>query len=239
VPFRAIAVIIRVVVGLLGAAAAQVRLVIAIIRSLVSPLSSARASFSGFGSAASAAARTALAIFSGLPGRIRSAIGSLASLLYQAGRNVVNGLINGIKDRVGALASTAANLAGTIRGYLPFSPAKVGPLSGRGNPYYSGQSIVKLVALGVNRNLRFARQASSALAEQFSVSNNLGTLQRAAAAGALRGFGVAAAAPVGPVYVSAQFGEGPVYDLVEGTMTARPQAVARAAQLGGTQLARR
>ncbi|MFI6238335.1 hypothetical protein ACIBEF_00485 [Micromonospora sp. NPDC050795] len=44
--------------------------------------------------------------FSGLRGRITSAVGNLGSLLYNAGRSIINGLINGIRSALGALQST-------------------------------------------------------------------------------------------------------------------------------------
>lgn len=92
-------------------------------------------------------------LFSGLPGRISRAVGNLGSLLYQAGRNVVQGLINGIYAMIGAVANAASSLAGTIRNYLPFSPAKEGPLSGAGNPENSGRVIAQMVADGILANV--------------------------------------------------------------------------------------
>ncbi|WP_433651026.1 hypothetical protein ACQP2C_32455 [Micromonospora zamorensis] len=127
--------------------------------------------------------------FSGLRGRITSAVGNLGSLLFQAGRNVVQGLIDGIRSRFGSLASTAASLAGTIRNYLPFSPAKEGPLSGRGNPFYSGQSIVELLASGVTGNLGAARAAAADLAGTFALG---GSPLAAVPAG---GYGLSTATP--------------------------------------------
>lgn len=92
-------------------------------------------------------------LFTGLPGRISRAVGNLGSLLYQAGRNVVQGLINGINAMISSVASAASNLAGTIRAYLPFSPAKEGPLSGQGNPENSGRVIAQMVADGILANM--------------------------------------------------------------------------------------
>lgn len=100
----------------------------------------------------------------GLPGRIRSALGNTGSLLYQAGRNIIQGLINGITSRFSGLRSTISNAAGLIRAHLPFSPAKTGPLSGSGNPFYSGQSIAELLAGGMESRLPVVASASSALA---------------------------------------------------------------------------
>lgn len=104
-------------------------------------------------------------LFLGLPGRITRAVGNLGSLLYQAGRNVVQGLINGIYAMIGAVANAASTLAGTIRNYLPFSPAKVGPLSGSGSPEISGQVIAQMVADGIQANVNLpARAMNRALA---------------------------------------------------------------------------
>ena len=236
---RTWAPLIKIVTGLIYLATASIRTMTSIIRAILSPIAGARGALSGFGSAAANAARLAVATFVALPGRIRSAVGSMGNLLVQAGRNVVQGLINGIRSMFGSLRNVASDIAGTIRSYLPFSPAKQGPLSGRGNPYYSGKAIVRLLALGVKQNMRYVEQASDAIASQFTVASSRQGVARAAMAAATAGTATFAPAPTGPIYVSAQFGMGPVYDLVEGVLITRPQAVANAAQLGGTQLARR
>lgn len=100
----------------------------------------------------------------GLGGRVKSAVGGLGNVLYQAGRNVVQGLIDGIWSKIGSLASAASSLAGTIRNYLPFSPAKEGPLSGSGNPFVSGQKIGDMLAGGMESRLPAVSSASSSLA---------------------------------------------------------------------------
>jgi phage-related protein len=86
----------------------------------------------------------------GLPGRIVAAVGDLGALLYQAGRNVIQGLINGITSMIGRVGSSMASIAAKIRSYLPFSPAKEGPLSGQGNPEESGRTIVEMLSSGID-----------------------------------------------------------------------------------------
>lgn len=103
---------------------------------------------------------TAVNFVRGLPGQIISAIGNLGSLLYTAGQNVINGLINGIESRIGALRQKIANAAQTIRNALPFSPAKEGPLSGRGDPTIAGGVIVQMVAEGIRADLPDLRLAA-------------------------------------------------------------------------------
>jgi TP901 family phage tail tape measure protein len=106
----------------------------------------------------------AIGFVRGLPGQITSAIGSLGSLLYNAGQNVINGLINGISSRIGDLRSKISDAAATIRNALPFSPAKEGPLSGRGDPTIAGGKIVSMVASGMLLNISELKTAAYDLA---------------------------------------------------------------------------
>lgn len=114
--------------------------------------------------------RGVVSLVRGLPGRIRSALGNLGHLLVQAGRNVVQGLINGITSRFGALAAKASELASKIRNFLPFSPAKEGPLSGRGNPQRAGQKIATMVASGMARKTGAVASAAAGMASAASVN---------------------------------------------------------------------
>lgn len=100
--------------------------------------------------AAVAKARSLASWMRGLPGRIRRALGHTGRLLWNAGRNVVTGLINGITSKFGALARKASEMASKIRNYLPFSPAKEGPLSGSGSPEIAGAKIGSMLAAGIS-----------------------------------------------------------------------------------------
>src|SRR3546814_4735569 len=60
---------------------------------------------------------------------------------------------------IGRLASAAASMAGTIRDYLPFSPATEGPLSGLGNPEQSGMKIAEMVSEGITQNVNLPSRA--------------------------------------------------------------------------------
>ncbi|MCM3884177.1 hypothetical protein [Frankia sp. R82] len=86
-------------------------------------------------------------------GRIPGVIGGLFAdagrWLFDAGEHIIQGLIDGLKHAAGKIGDTMHSIVSKIKGYLPFSPAKEGPLSGRGNPFYSGQSIVRLLAQGI------------------------------------------------------------------------------------------
>lgn len=72
-----------------------------------------------------------------------------ADTLYQAGRNLMSGLIRGITSMLNPLRG-AMNLAMmVVRAFLPFSPAKMGPLSGEGDPLLRGREITTRLAEGI------------------------------------------------------------------------------------------
>ena len=85
----------------------------------------------------------------GIPGKIKSGLGNLKNLLFNAGKNVIQGLINGIKNMIGSVGSAMSGIASKIRSYLPFSPAKEGPLSGDGAPEVSGARIAETLGEGI------------------------------------------------------------------------------------------
>lgn len=104
-----------------------------------------------------------LSFVRGIPGAITSGLGNLGSLLTSAGKNVIQGLINGIRSMIGRVGSEMSNIASTIRSYLPFSPAKVGPLSGGGAPEVSGARIAETLGEGIMSELAAIDQAADAL----------------------------------------------------------------------------
>jgi TP901 family phage tail tape measure protein len=115
--------------------------------------------------AASGALDRLVGVVGGIPGRVTGALGDLGGLLLNAGRSIVSGLIRGIDDKFDALAAKARDLAQKIKNFLPFSPAKEGPFSGKGNPYYSGRSIGDLVAAGLGDSRRAVDAAMTRLTD--------------------------------------------------------------------------
>ena len=98
----------------------------------------------------SSAIGTLVRAVSGIPGKIMRALGSIGSLLFGAGQKVIQGLINGIMSMLGAAGNAISSVVSTIKSYLPFSPAKTGPLSGAGAPENSGRSIGRQLASGLS-----------------------------------------------------------------------------------------
>ncbi|MEU5980619.1 hypothetical protein [Streptomyces sp. NPDC047315] len=85
----------------------------------------------------------------GLPGRAGRALGNIGATLYASGRSLVQGFINGIVSRAGDIANAVSGLVSKARDFFPFSPAKIGPFSGKGWTLYSGQSIGQALAAGI------------------------------------------------------------------------------------------
>ena len=95
-----------------------------------------------------------------------------ASWLVSSGKALVQGFIDGIKSMIGAAGAAAKAVVDKVRGFFPFSPAKEGPLSGKGYTTYSGQALVKDFAKGIRSEKRTAASAAGdvvgAVARQFS-----------------------------------------------------------------------
>lgn len=60
------------------------------------------------------------------PGGVFASIGQS---FYNAGKGFMDMMVKGVQSAVGSVLSTIESVAGQIRDFLPFSPAKVGPLS--------------------------------------------------------------------------------------------------------------
>jgi phage-related protein len=90
-----------------------------------------------------------MSVIRSLPGLVRGALANAGSWLVQAGRNVIQGLINGIRSMFGPVGSAVSSIVQSIRNFLPFSPAKVGPLSGSGSPEIAGRKIATMLGAGM------------------------------------------------------------------------------------------
>jgi phage-related protein len=53
----------------------------------------------------------------------------MATSFYNAGRGFIEQMVKGIQSMIGKVLDTIGNVAKKVRDFLPFSPAKVGPLS--------------------------------------------------------------------------------------------------------------
>ena len=81
--------------------------------------------------------------------RVRSAV----TEFFNGGKALVNGLADGIRSAVssGVLGRAASSAMSVVSAYIPHSPAKKGPFSGKGWTLYSGEAIVNDLAKGMRR----------------------------------------------------------------------------------------
>lgn len=84
-----------------------------------------------------------------LPNMIKNAVAHFGTVLVDAGRNLWNGLLDGIKSAFPNIGNVMSKGLSMIRSFLPFSPAKEGPLSGSGDPLIAGQKIIDRLATGM------------------------------------------------------------------------------------------
>lgn len=93
------------------------------------------------GKAAEAASTFGSNLINGLMGIIGQA--------QSAGSAIVQGLIDGIMGMIGAAGDAIGSVVDRIASFLPHSPAKRGPFSGKGWTPYSGRAIVHGLAEGI------------------------------------------------------------------------------------------
>lgn len=90
-------------------------------------------------------------IFLDVPKQITSVLANVPSMMVSSGKKIIQGLIDGIKSMASSVTGAVSDMLGSVRKYLPFSPAKKGPFSGRGWTLYSGRSIVEALAEGATQ----------------------------------------------------------------------------------------
>ena len=93
------------------------------------------------GKAAEAASTFGSNLINGLMGIVGQA--------QSAGSAIVQGLIDGIMGMIGAAGDAIGSVVGRIASFLPHSPAKRGPFSGKGWTPYSGRAIVHGLTEGI------------------------------------------------------------------------------------------
>lgn len=71
------------------------------------------------------------------------------SSFFSAGSSIVTGLADGLRSAVYKIADAGNYVMSILNDYVPHSPAKKGPFSGRGWTLYSGQAIVTDLAKGM------------------------------------------------------------------------------------------
>jgi hypothetical protein len=113
-----------------------------------------------------------IALVKSVPDRVRQFFADAKTWLLQAGRNIIQGLIDGVRSMFTDLWNTMKEGAGIIASFWPHSPAKVGPLSGAGDPFKSGQTIINRVAAGMEMEAPMLRDASTSATSNITFGPN-------------------------------------------------------------------
>lgn len=128
--------------------------------------------WSGIQSAAQSGINGVLNTISGIKDSILGFFSGAGSWLADAGRSIVNGLAEGIKGAVGAATGAISSVLDAVSSFLPHSPAKTGPFSGRGWTLYSGQAITSALAEGIAGKTRVATSAALGMVSSVQASLN-------------------------------------------------------------------
>lgn len=132
------------------------------------------------GKAAEAASTFGSNLINGLMGIIGQA--------QSAGSAIVQGLIDGIMGMIGAAGDAIGSVVDRIASFLPHSPAKRGPFSGKGWTPYSGRAIVHGLAEGI---AELADEPADAMASVMEgISATQAVADAAAVVGVARGSGL-------------------------------------------------
>ncbi len=107
-----------------------------------------------------------------VPDRVRAFFSDAKNWLIQAGRNIIQGLIDGVRSMFSDLWNTMKEGAGIIASFVPHSPAKVGPLSGKGDPMLAGQTIITRLAAGMEMEAPALRDASTSATSNITFGPN-------------------------------------------------------------------
>lgn len=99
----------------------------------------------------------------GIKDKVLGAVRGALNWLKEAGKNVIRGFIDGIRSMGGAVRDAISDIAGSVTDFLPFSPAKEGPMSGQGAPEVSGQRIGENLARGIRSGISEIEAASGLL----------------------------------------------------------------------------
>jgi hypothetical protein len=102
--------------------------------------------------------------FKNLGKNIVDAIGDTKTMLLDAGKNIIQGLIDGVKSKIPSLGDVVGAAAKLIKDHFPFSPAKRGPLAGRGGLFYAGQKMMMQLSDGIESQKKLVETATTGAA---------------------------------------------------------------------------
>jgi hypothetical protein len=120
----------------------------------------ATGNFSKFVGAVREGLRAVGKFFSDLLGIVLGYLSRLGTQLFNVGYRIMGSFISGIRARISELANALSGIAGLVGRFLGASPAKEGPLSGRGWTRYRGQSMIQDLIQGIRDEMPDLRKVS-------------------------------------------------------------------------------
>lgn len=127
----------------------QINKVRAIISNIKAVVAVVRNAFSQAKAAVQSQLSAMVSLVRGLPGRVSGALGNIGRLLYSKGQSLVRGFISGIASMIGAVRDKASSVVRAVTDFLPGSPAKTGPLSGKGYVLLRARRFMNDLAQGI------------------------------------------------------------------------------------------
>ncbi len=106
---------------------------------------------------------------------IINVVNELPGRMFDAGKNIISSLVRGITSMIGNVTDAMSNIAGKIRDFLPFSPAKEGPLKDLNNLDFVGpisDSIKDAERLAEKASLGMTSNIAHTITPQTGASNN-------------------------------------------------------------------
>ena len=105
---------------------------------------------------------------SALPGKALTALTGIGSTLIASGNSLITGFITGMGQKFEDAKDNLLAFLKDLRDMLPFSPAKVGPFSGKGYTLYSGQALMGDFGKGMQSQERSVVSAALGVITQVS-----------------------------------------------------------------------
>jgi hypothetical protein len=193
-----------------------------------------RNAFNNAKTAASNALKGLISAVRAVPGRVTGALGNLGSLLYSKGQAIIRGFINGIGSMIGAVKAKAKSVVSAVTNFLPGSPAKEGPLSGRGYVLLRGQRMMTDFAQGITNKSQEPRTAMLGAVTPTARATVPKTSRTLSGPSALA---AATVAPGATRTYMIQVGDKTLAHLVVDALTGQPKAVAKATTEGNRRIA--
>lgn len=123
-----------------------------------------------FGSIVQGGISNIISFFRAMPSKIANTIGSFGQTLFNSGAKIVQQIANGIRSAVHTVESAISSVTSKIRRFLPFSPAKEGPLRDLNKLNFGGT-----ISEGIYNGKKAVTRAMDYLTT-FPQLDNIGTL---------------------------------------------------------------